>query len=398
MPSLTPKFKSAVDLKEEPKEEKESGSLSDDCSWATAQEPIPEPKTLEEARAAVYEVCKKGDIEAVKKLLPTLRGFEAALVKRPAGSDFANQLSNFWHVLGWRFEGRQGADLGDVPCNRYARALWSALKNEAKSSKPEFKAFWNAHQHKKTDPFEVALKHGHFEVLELLLHHGRALAALPADAHDALVYLAAQTGNLPQLDRLLAQKPSAANAQAPGGWTPLHMAVLHGHLNTANYLLDAGAKLDQVAGTMNWTSVHIAARELAQCPAPHIEFEPRLALLRFLLGHPNQKPHCLDLMTGDGWSARSVLENQACWSRVVAQNEPMPTLGRRRASSTTFYSDDSYSEASVTCSGLAPFGTGSFPDFSSELGSWSRVSPRSSAGQRGIFGEVTSNSPHQGRG
>lgn len=83
---------------------------------------------------------------------------------------------------------------------------------------------------------------------------------------------AVASGDLIKVDRFVATNPDAIN-ERDGGQTPLHWAVIYGHLVIVEYLLDHGADANSVAGESKYTPLHHAADQ-----------EPN-EMLRLLLAH-----------------------------------------------------------------------------------------------------------------
>ena len=83
------------------------------------------------------------------------------------------------------------------------------------------------------------------EILEAV-YHGRqdVVAALLASGVQLDIFEAAATGQTAQLQTLITQDPSLANAYASDGFTPLGLATFFGHADTVEALLAAGAEVN----------------------------------------------------------------------------------------------------------------------------------------------------------
>lgn len=86
-------------------------------------------------------------------------------------------------------------------------------------------------------PFHEALRKGHERVALLLLDSGReqALGSIVNNANESPLYLAAEAGLLSVVENLLQQSDSSI--QGPDGQTPLHIAVIRGHLGMSSSVL-----------------------------------------------------------------------------------------------------------------------------------------------------------------
>ncbi len=113
-------------------------------------------------------------------------------------------------------------------------------------------------------PILVAVYHGHPEVAELLAERTVTLN----------IFEAAATGKRAQIVRILAHHPELVNAYSEDGFQPLGLACFFGHLETAEYLIGAGARINSPStNLMNVTPLHSAAA------AGHT------AIVKFLLKH-----------------------------------------------------------------------------------------------------------------
>lgn len=99
-------------------------------------------------------------------------------------------------------------------------------------------------------PILIALYHGHPEIAELLAEKTVTLN----------IFEAAATGKRPYIVRSLARDPELVNAYSEDGYQPLGLACFFGHLETAEYLIGAGARVNSASkNSMNVTPLHSAA-------------------------------------------------------------------------------------------------------------------------------------------
>ncbi len=63
------------------------------------------------------------------------------------------------------------------------------------------------------------------------------------------IFEAAATGRQDRLEQLLHNDPAKLNSYSVDGWTPLHLAVFFGRVNTTHVLLAQGADLNAVSHT-----------------------------------------------------------------------------------------------------------------------------------------------------
>ena len=99
-------------------------------------------------------------------------------------------------------------------------------------------------------PILVAVYHGHPEVAELLVERTVTLN----------IFEAAATGKRPLIVRILAHNPQLVNAYSDDGYQPLGLACFFGHLETADYLISAGARVNSPSkNPMKVTPLHSAA-------------------------------------------------------------------------------------------------------------------------------------------
>jgi ankyrin repeat protein len=76
-------------------------------------------------------------------------------------------------------------------------------------------------------------------------HHEPEIASFLAEKTVALtIFEAAATGKINNILRLLARDPQLVNAYAGDGFQPLGLAAYFGHLDSAEYLVKAGAPIN----------------------------------------------------------------------------------------------------------------------------------------------------------
>jgi ankyrin repeat protein len=80
---------------------------------------------------------------------------------------------------------------------------------------------------------------GRNEIAKILIDRGARLD----------IFEAAATGSQDRLEQLLHNDQSKLNSFSADGWTPLHLAVFFGRVNTTHVLLEKGADLDAVSHT-----------------------------------------------------------------------------------------------------------------------------------------------------
>ncbi len=99
-------------------------------------------------------------------------------------------------------------------------------------------------------PILAAIYHGHPEIAELLVEKKVLLD----------IFEAAATGKRSQIVRILAHHPELVNAYAEDGFQPLGLACFFGHMESAEYLISAGARVNSPSGNkLKVTPLHSAA-------------------------------------------------------------------------------------------------------------------------------------------
>ena len=95
-------------------------------------------------------------------------------------------------------------------------------------------------------PLMSAAAAGHTETVEILLGAGAAVDATSAQGRSAL-HWAAGKGRIAVLEVLLEHGGNEmVECVDKGGWTPLHLALLHGQLEASQVLVQSGASLAQL--------------------------------------------------------------------------------------------------------------------------------------------------------
>ncbi len=86
-----------------------------------------------------------------------------------------------------------------------------------------------------------------------------SLLVLAGGARANDIHGAAQEGDLARVKALLAEEPALASALCGGGGTPLHAAIVGGHWNVADLLLQADPKLIEVKDALGLSPLNLAA-------------------------------------------------------------------------------------------------------------------------------------------
>uniref|UniRef100_A0A7S2SVS1 F-box domain-containing protein n=1 Tax=Rhizochromulina marina TaxID=1034831 RepID=A0A7S2SVS1_9STRA len=86
----------------------------------------------------------------------------------------------------------------------------------------------------------------------------RVMGSAQSEQNDALI-LAAEKGNLSDIQRLLAAGARPCHVAGLNGFTPLHHAANRGHLDVARELVIAGANPNAKAGSSGEAPLHLAA-------------------------------------------------------------------------------------------------------------------------------------------
>jgi len=96
------------------------------------------------------------------------------------------------------------------------------------------------------DPGLIHLKeNGLSPILVAAYHQKPAIASFLADKTVAInIFEAAATGKINNIIRLLARDPQLVNAYTEDGFQPLGLACFFGHLDSAEYLVKAGAPMN----------------------------------------------------------------------------------------------------------------------------------------------------------
>ncbi|MHB8856553.1 MAG: ankyrin repeat domain-containing protein [Bellilinea sp.] len=92
----------------------------------------------------------------------------------------------------------------------------------------------NAHEPDSTSAVLTAAYYGQSAIARLLVKYGATLD----------LFAACAVGELDTVRKIVAAQPELVNAVAPDGFQPLGLAAFFGHLDVAQFLIDAGAAVD----------------------------------------------------------------------------------------------------------------------------------------------------------
>lgn len=92
----------------------------------------------------------------------------------------------------------------------------------------------NAHEPEGASAVLTAAYYGQSAIARLLVKYGATLD----------LFEAAAVGELDAVRQMVAARPELVNAVAPDGFQPLGLAAFFGHLDVAEFLIDAGAAVD----------------------------------------------------------------------------------------------------------------------------------------------------------
>ena len=112
------------------------------------------------------------------------------------------------------------------------------------------------------DPSLIHLKEdGLSPILVAAYHHKPAIASFLADKTVAIsIFEAAATGKINNIIRLLARDPQLVNTYTEDGFQALGLACFFGHLDSAEYLVKAGAPINaQSHNGLKAAPIHSAA-------------------------------------------------------------------------------------------------------------------------------------------
>ena len=112
------------------------------------------------------------------------------------------------------------------------------------------------------DPVLIhAKENGISPILVAAYHQKPEIASFLADKTVAInIFEAAATGKINNMIRLLARDPQLVNAYAEDGFQPLGLACFFGHLDSAEYLVKAGASINALShNDLKVAPIHSAA-------------------------------------------------------------------------------------------------------------------------------------------
>lgn len=178
-------------------------------------------------------------------------------------------------------------------------------------------------------PIQVAIRFGHQDIQRLLLDIAKPQSLntskfLPFEngkGHEIWDTInSAITGNLERIRSLIEKSPSLVNCYYDYQ-TPLHLAVVHGHADVAEYLLQHGADV-AVGNYLFHDSLVTSARERQNWPLAEL----LTAAMRKRFPHYALGPHVIlgDVTTGDQTVVRSKLSTSPEQANVCAEDGNTP--------------------------------------------------------------------------
>lgn len=122
------------------------------------------------------------------------------------------------------------------------------LNNEAKI---------NVKDNKNRTPLELAVAHGHLQVVKMLLQYKKVDMNAKSNDDWTILHIASQNNNL-KMVKYLVDKGSDINAKNASGSKPVHIAAREGCKDTVEFFLSKGSSINDL-GTANQTMLHYAA-------------------------------------------------------------------------------------------------------------------------------------------
>ncbi|MBJ7276249.1 ankyrin repeat domain-containing protein [Marinobacter salarius] len=113
----------------------------------------------------------------------------------------------------------------------------------------------NARKNDMTTPVSVAAMQGNSEVVKVLEKTGADLI-VAGNNGSTLLHSAAAGGDLETVKMLMNKAPESALARTAGGETPIILAILEKHVETAELLAAANTESLRIAGDGGWTPLH----------------------------------------------------------------------------------------------------------------------------------------------
>ena len=126
------------------------------------------------------------------------------------------------------------------------------------------------------DPILIhAKEEGLSPIMVAAYHHEPEIASFLADKTVAInIFEAAATGKINNIIRLLAREPKLVSAYAEDGFQPLGLASFFGHLDSAEYLVKAGAPVNA-----------LSHNELGAAPIQSAAAGGHIKIVKMLLEH-----------------------------------------------------------------------------------------------------------------
>jgi len=157
---------------------------------------------------------------------------------------------------------RKGADVNAVndwdqtPLHQVSWQLWhrdasAAELLIARGADPEHE------DNRRYTPLHIAVRHGNFPVVELLLRKGANVEGSPDDQSPLLTTVYAEYDNPEKMAQLLIDYGAKVDSTADGKHAPLRVAAQQGQLKMAALLLNAGAN-PLLEASDHFTPFHVA--------------------------------------------------------------------------------------------------------------------------------------------